>query len=57
MMRRRGGWAAAGCAALILLVGATRVYLDRHWMTDVVGAWMLAGTALALAGSARAKPR
>ena len=53
LMRRRTAWATwagYGCIAMIFIVGMTRVYLSRHWMTDVVGAWILAGFALALAG-------
>lgn len=46
----RRGWtaAAAGCAALILAVGVTRVYLIRHWVTDVLGSWLVAAWALTL---------
>jgi len=38
-----------GLAALLgwpVLVGASRVYRDRHWLTDVLGGWA-AGTAVA----------
>jgi membrane-associated phospholipid phosphatase len=60
--RQRGvHWSvAAGCLALILGVGLTRVYLGRHWMSDVAGSWLLAAWALALARSwqgARAERR
>jgi len=40
-------WLAAPAAlAVPLLSGAGRVYLDRHWSSDVVAGW-LAGTAVA----------
>ena len=41
--------AAVGCGLAVLLIGATRVLLGRHWVTDVVGAWLVAALALALA--------
>ncbi|HEU4565797.1 MAG TPA: phosphatase PAP2 family protein [Gemmatimonadaceae bacterium] len=44
-----GAAAAAGTAAA---VGLARVYRDAHWLTDVVGGWLLGGVvagALALA--------
>ena len=50
LWRRKSAWAAAGavgCWLLIVLMGLTRVYLHRHWCTDVVGAWLIAMTALA----------
>ena len=34
------------CVVLALVVGFTRVMLGRHWLTDVVGGWLLAATAL-----------
>lgn len=34
--------AAIGCAVLILMVCATRVYLNRHWLSDVTGGFLLA---------------
>ena len=48
---RRTPWAwvgLIGCVFFVLLIGATRVYLQRHWPSDVLGAWLLAGLALAL---------
>ena len=42
----------AAVAALIawpVVVGATRVYRDRHWLSDVVGGW-IAGAGVAAAG-------
>ena len=42
---------AAGAVTLTLLVGLSRVYLDEHWSSDVVGGWMV-GTAIAAAFSA-----
>lgn len=51
----RGAWAAsAACAVLIVLVGATRVSLHRHWTSDVVGGWVVAMLSLAAARSIRA---
>ena len=37
-----------GCLLLIAAVGFTRVYLNRHWASDVVGAWLVAWVALAI---------
>lgn len=50
---RRTRWSRAGvvvCSLLIVGVGITRVYLQRHWMTDVLGGWLVAAASLALAG-------
>lgn len=50
--QRRWATAAAwGCGLLILLVGATRIYLRRHWFTDVIGAWGVAALALSAAAA------
>jgi membrane-associated phospholipid phosphatase len=45
---RRFLWTAV--AALSISVGWSRLYLDEHWIDDVVGGWM-AGIAIGL-GSA-----
>ena len=56
LWRRKSAWAAAGavgCWLLIVLVGLTRVFLHRHWCTDVLGAWCIALIALAVTRSHR----
>ena len=49
--------AAAIAIGAPVLMGAHRVIADDHWVTDVVGGWMLGGAiALAVSGAAR-RPR
>jgi undecaprenyl-diphosphatase len=43
----RAGWWRAMCLVMTALVGCTRVYLNRHWATDVVGAWLVVLVTLA----------
>jgi membrane-associated phospholipid phosphatase len=45
--RRWRGLACAGCGAVVGLVAVSRVYLDMHWLSDVVGGFTL-GTAYLL---------
>lgn len=32
---------ASGAAVLTLFVGVSRIYLDKHWASDVVGGWVV----------------
>jgi len=45
----RAGWWRALCLGMTALVGFTRVYLNRHWATDVAGAWLVVLTTVAMA--------
>lgn len=50
--QQRGWWASlavVGCQGVAFGVGITRVYLNRHWMTDVLGGWLVAGISYAAA--------
>lgn len=38
--------AVAFCLIIVLGVGLSRVFLQVHWLTDVVGGWMLGGVIL-----------
>jgi undecaprenyl-diphosphatase len=42
---------APAALATAAVVGATRVYLDQHWATDVAGGWALGGIVAALCGA------
>ena len=55
-LRRQGLWErgiGVGCLVVIVLVGWTRLYLNRHWLTDVLGSWVLALLSLTLACALR----
>ena len=60
VLRRQGLLSAREAAALMLgapaLMGAYRVLADDHWITDVVGGWLLGG-AIAMTCSAALAPR
>jgi len=47
----RQRWAAVvrtACLVMIGLVGFTRLYLNRHWASDVVGSWLVVLVAMAI---------
>ena len=45
--RPRAGLVRVLCLVMTALVGFTRVYLNRHWATDVAGAWLVVLVTLA----------
>ena len=54
LQARRDWWiraAQAGCVAIIIMVGISRLYLSRHWASDVLGGWLVALLALSVAAS------
>jgi undecaprenyl-diphosphatase len=45
----RSALGALACALLIAEVGWARIYFQRHWCSDVLGGWLVAGLALTMA--------
>ncbi len=50
----RARWLWAGAAALALAVGASRIVLDRHSLSDVAGGWLLTWGVMAVVLARRA---
>lgn len=45
-------WGKGGrvvCLVMMMLVGFSRVYLNRHWVSDLLGAWLVVLVVLSLA--------
>ena len=60
VMNRRRYLPLVGATLVVLLVGASRIYLGAHWLSDVLGGYALGGLWLSLLVAvmlARAKPR
>ncbi len=38
---RWGKWGKVACLVMMTLVGFSRVHLNRHWASDVLGAWLV----------------
>ena len=59
MTRRRRYVPFVVAAVIVVLVGASRVYLGAHWLSDVLGGYALGGLWLRLVAAmlARARPR